>query len=249
MGGKRIRENKKGQFGSVTQSCLTLCDLMDCSMPGFTVHHQTDPDLPVSVQESPAEMWVGGGWVQGRGHWCSMCAGPSEGGLHYLHHLHHSLASGQATGREQLHPSTENWIRDLLSMARPSEQDPVSLSVSLSHQEASITLLSLSIRGNVNHNHRKLIKLITWTTALSNSMKPWAMLCKDHPRWTGHGGEFWENVVHWRREWQMTSTFLPWEPHETHEEGMVGVLKQEIKLMRAGGGYQWLGWGHTDQRV
>ena len=28
------------QFGSVTQSCLTLCDPMDCSMPGFPVHHK-----------------------------------------------------------------------------------------------------------------------------------------------------------------------------------------------------------------
>ena len=28
------------QFRSVTQSCLTLCDSMDCSMPGFPVHHQ-----------------------------------------------------------------------------------------------------------------------------------------------------------------------------------------------------------------
>ena len=30
------------QFSSVqfTQSCLTLCDPMDCSMPGFPVHHQ-----------------------------------------------------------------------------------------------------------------------------------------------------------------------------------------------------------------
>ena len=28
------------QFSSVTQSCLTLCDLMDCSMPGLPVHHQ-----------------------------------------------------------------------------------------------------------------------------------------------------------------------------------------------------------------
>ena len=28
------------QFGSVTQSCPTLCDPMDCSMPGFPVHHQ-----------------------------------------------------------------------------------------------------------------------------------------------------------------------------------------------------------------
>ena len=24
----------------VTQSCLTLCDPMDCSMPGFPVHHK-----------------------------------------------------------------------------------------------------------------------------------------------------------------------------------------------------------------
>ena len=28
------------QFHSVTQSCLTLCDPMDCSTPGFPVHHQ-----------------------------------------------------------------------------------------------------------------------------------------------------------------------------------------------------------------
>jgi len=28
------------QFSSVTQSCLTLCDSMDCSAPGFPVHHQ-----------------------------------------------------------------------------------------------------------------------------------------------------------------------------------------------------------------
>ena len=28
------------QFSSVTQLCLTLCDPMDCSTPGFPVHHQ-----------------------------------------------------------------------------------------------------------------------------------------------------------------------------------------------------------------
>ena len=28
------------QFSWVTQSCLTLCDPMDCIMPGFPVHHQ-----------------------------------------------------------------------------------------------------------------------------------------------------------------------------------------------------------------
>ena len=28
------------QFSSVAQSCLTLCNPMDCSMPGFSVHYQ-----------------------------------------------------------------------------------------------------------------------------------------------------------------------------------------------------------------
>ena len=28
------------QFSSVAQSCLTFCDPMDCSTPGFPVHHQ-----------------------------------------------------------------------------------------------------------------------------------------------------------------------------------------------------------------
>ena len=28
------------QFSSVTQSCLTLCDPMDCNTPGLPVHHQ-----------------------------------------------------------------------------------------------------------------------------------------------------------------------------------------------------------------
>ena len=29
-----------GSVSSVAQSCLTLCDPMDCSTPGFPVHHQ-----------------------------------------------------------------------------------------------------------------------------------------------------------------------------------------------------------------
>ena len=33
-------------------------------------------------------------------------------------------------------------------------------------------------RQNANYNHRKLTKLITWTTALFNSMKLWAMPCR-----------------------------------------------------------------------
>ena len=29
---------------------------------------ETDPDLPVSVQETPAEAWVNSGLLQGQGH-------------------------------------------------------------------------------------------------------------------------------------------------------------------------------------
>ena len=39
--------------------------------------------------------------LQGRGtERSSACVGRFEGGCHYLHYLHHSLASGQITGRE-----------------------------------------------------------------------------------------------------------------------------------------------------
>ena len=41
------------QFSSVTQLCPTLCDPMDCSTPGFPVHHQ----LPKLVQSHVH--WVG----------------------------------------------------------------------------------------------------------------------------------------------------------------------------------------------
>ena len=34
------------QFNSVAQSCLTLCDPMNCTTPGLPVHHQ----LPESIQ-------------------------------------------------------------------------------------------------------------------------------------------------------------------------------------------------------
>ena len=57
------------QFSSVAQSCLTLCDPMNCSMPGYPVHHllpelaqthvhQVDdaiqPSHPLSSPSSPA---------------------------------------------------------------------------------------------------------------------------------------------------------------------------------------------------
>ena len=44
---------KHVQFSSVTQSCLTFCDPMNCTMPGLPVHHQ----LPEFTQTQVH--WVG----------------------------------------------------------------------------------------------------------------------------------------------------------------------------------------------
>ena len=66
---------------------------------------ETDPDLPGSVQESPAEAWVGGGLLQGWGTECSSaCMGPFEGGHHYLHYLHHSLGPDKEQGGNKAPP-------------------------------------------------------------------------------------------------------------------------------------------------
>ena len=38
--GGKIQDNRFSQFSSVAQSCPTLCDPMNCSMPGLPVYHQ-----------------------------------------------------------------------------------------------------------------------------------------------------------------------------------------------------------------
>ena len=40
MNGGRTIKQKSVQFSSVTQSCPTLCDSMDCTTPGLPVYHQ-----------------------------------------------------------------------------------------------------------------------------------------------------------------------------------------------------------------
>ena len=48
----------------------------------------------------------------------------------------------------------------------------------------------------------------------------------------GRGEEFWQNMVHWRRELQTTSVFLPWEPHEQYEKAKIYT---ECQLTDLGG--------------
>ena len=47
--GRHKHIDRSVQFSSVTQSCLTPCDPMDCSTPGFPVHHQFLEPAPTHV--------------------------------------------------------------------------------------------------------------------------------------------------------------------------------------------------------
>ena len=49
----RLCKGRSVQFSSVTQSCPTLCDPMDCSTPGFPVYHQLPEPTQTHVH------WVG----------------------------------------------------------------------------------------------------------------------------------------------------------------------------------------------
>ena len=102
--------------------------------------------------------------------------------------------------------------------------------VSLSHQEASISLSSLFIRGwtkwkpqsqKTNQTYHMDHSLVLFSETMSHAV--WG-----HPKWTGHGGEVWQNVVHWRREWQTTSVFLPSEPHNSMKKQNDRILKEEL---------------------
>ena len=76
------------------------------------MQQETDPDLPVSVQESQAGCGLAVACCRvGGTEGSSACMGPFEGGRH---HLHHSLASGQTTGREH----------------RPAHQQKIGLKIS-----------------------------------------------------------------------------------------------------------------------
>ena len=116
----------------------------------------------------------------------------------------------------QPHPLAENWIKGLLSKALPTRARPSFPYSQSLPSEACTSLLSLSIRGQTewksqsqktNQNDHRDHSFVYLNETMNHAMQ-------GHPRQMGYGGEFWQNVVHWRREWQTASAFLPWEPHE-----------------------------------
>ena len=61
------KQRKVFQFSPVAQSCLTLCNPMDCSTPGFPIHHQL-PELAQSLSENVTvillDLGLGLQWMQ-----------------------------------------------------------------------------------------------------------------------------------------------------------------------------------------
>ena len=81
------------QFSSVTQSCLTLCDPVDCSMPGLHVHHQlpefTQNHWSFSFSIRPSDEYSG--LISFRMDWLDLLA--VQGTLKSLLQHHSSKAS------------------------------------------------------------------------------------------------------------------------------------------------------------
>ena len=112
---------------------------------------ETDPDLPGCVQSLQWRHGLVVACCRVEGSQCSSTfMGSFEGDRHYLHYLHYSLAPGQITGREHS-PTHQQKIGLKIYLAWPLHQNKTQFPpVSLSHQEASISLLSLSIRGQAD---------------------------------------------------------------------------------------------------
>ena len=117
---------------------------MDCSMPGF-------PILPHLRELAQTHV-----------HWVSDAIQPfcpllSPSPPPFNLYTYHSLASGWTTGKEH---SPSHWqkigFKIYWAWPCPSDQDPVFPTVSPSHQEVSISLLSSSIRGQTEW------KLLEW---------------------------------------------------------------------------------------
>ena len=112
------------------------------------------------------------------------------------------------------------WIKDLLSMAPPIRTRPRFL--------LSQSLPSGSFHKPLILLHQRADRLKTTVTGnwpiWSHAPQPYLIQwnyepCRVGPPKTDWSWwEFWQNTVHWRREWQTTSAFLPWEPHEQYEK-------------------------------
>ena len=99
-------------FGIVNREELDVFLELSCFFDDPTIIHDDHPQWSTVIHDPL--------WVSVWGTECSStCTGPFEGGCHYLHYLHHSLASVQTTGREH---SPAHWNKTQFS---PQSVSPI----------------------------------------------------------------------------------------------------------------------------
>ena len=126
---------------------------------------ETEPDLPVCAWESLAKVWVDSGLPWGWGHWLQL--------FWEAWHLGLSLFKGGHYHQQKTGLKTYwTWPCQNKTQFSPQPIPPIRKLAQISYPHPS------EGRQNENHNHRKLIKLITWSTTLPNLMKLWAMPCR-----------------------------------------------------------------------
>ena len=129
------------------------------------------------------------------------------------------LASGQISGREHS-PTHQQKMGLKIYWAWPRPLDPDSPSVSLSHQEASISLLSFSIRGQTDWKPQSQKTTQIWSHGPEPHLTQWNYKpCHVGPPKTDRS---WWRVLtkHGPLEKGMANhlSILAWEPHEQYEK-------------------------------
>ena len=112
-------------FSDLGHGVSPLCHSLLTQEKAAVTPQETDPDLPMSVQESPEEAWVSGGPLQVGGTECSSTSMESFDEV-TITFITSTIVWSQVNSKEGTHllPSTENWIKDLLSMAPPIRTRP-----------------------------------------------------------------------------------------------------------------------------
>ena len=160
---------------------------------GAVTPQETKPDLPVSDWGSPAELWISSGLPQGQVHWQRSPGSRTVAGA--LLEVANSPTIGtyqpqdcvslakQLTGREHSPTHQQTFgLKFFWEQPCPSEQDPVALTASPSHQEDCTCLLS-SFRREQKEELRTAIPSISRTNiTITESYPEWKEigLC---PRW------------------------------------------------------------------
>ena len=191
---------------SVTQSCLTLCDSTDCSMPGLSVPHhllkfaQCPCSCPLHQRCHPA--------ISSSDALFSFCP-QSFPALGTFPMSQLFISDKQNIGPSASASVLPKIIQGLLPLRL------IYLNIwypcyPKDSQESSPAPQFKDINSSVLHLHGSLPCCAERACVTRWIYEP----CHANPRQIGHGGDFWQN---WRNEWQTTPVYLPWEPHELYK--------------------------------